>query len=131
MDEGMGVMDGENRRTVPAGAGKVEKRRPRSIRFSDAEWERIEACAEQRSLAAAEFVRFAALSSVESGCDACRRLVPLVETTFRAAHIMVTKLRTDMLAEGRGEELDGLVADARALQRKLRGRDIVEQDSGK
>ena len=50
-----------------ARAGKAEKRTPRSIRFYDPEWERIEAFAERRGLAAAEFVRFAALAAIEDG----------------------------------------------------------------
>ncbi|MDE0703437.1 MAG: hypothetical protein OXH59_06920 [Rhodospirillaceae bacterium] len=120
-------MDNETRETGPAETVKAERRTPRSIRFREAEWERIEACAEKHSMAAAEFVRFAALSAAEGGCDACKRLAPLIETTFRATHIMVTKLRGDMLDEDRGDELDELVADARALQRKLLGQDAVEE----
>ena len=123
-------MDGETPETDPAETGKVEKRRPRSIRFHDAEWERIEACAEKHSLTAAEFVRFAALSAVEAGPDAAVRLAPLIETTFRAAHIMVTKMRTDMLDEGREDELDELVAGARAQQDRLLGREPVEPGAG-
>ena len=120
-------MASENHETE---TGKRERRAPRSIRFHDSEWERIEACAEKRSLAAAEFVRFAALSAVEGGCETCKRLAPLVETTFRAAHIMVTKMRTDMLDEGRGDELDELVAGARAQQDRLLGRDAAEEEGG-
>ena len=120
-------MNTRNHGTEPAEAGKAERRTPRSIRFREAEWERIEACAEKRSMAAAEFVRFAALSAVEGGCEACKRLTPLVETTFRATHIMVTKMRTDMLGEDREDELDELVAGARARQDRLLGRDTVEE----
>ncbi|MYF07464.1 MAG: hypothetical protein F4233_06145 [Rhodospirillaceae bacterium] len=123
-------MDSDNRETDTVEAGKAERRTPRSIRFREAEWERIEACAEKHSLAAAEFVRFAALSAVEGGCDACKRLAPLVETTFRATHIMVTKMRTDMLGEDRGDELDELVAGARAQQDRLLGRDDVTEPDG-
>ena len=121
-------MDNETREAEAIGAGKAEKRRPRSIRFHDVEWERIEACAEKHSLAAAEFVRFAALSAVEAGPDTAARLAPLIETTFRAAHIMVTKMRTDMLDEDRGDELDELVAGARAQQDRLLGREPAEPD---
>ena len=114
-------MDDEIQNTEPIDAGKAEKRAPRSIRFRDAEWERIEACAEKHSMAAAEFVRYAALAAVENGSDACARLAPLIERTFRAAHIMVTKTRTDMLDEGREDELNELVAEARAFQKELLG----------
>ena len=123
-------MDSETPEAVSVEAGKVEKRRPRSIRFREAEWERIEDCAEKHSMAAAEFVRFAALSAVEGGCDACKRLAPLVETTFRAAHIMVTKMRTDMIDGGREDELDGLVAGARSQQDRLLGRNPAEPPDG-
>ncbi len=114
-------MDGEIQKTEPVEAGKAEKRAPRSIRFRDAEWERIEHCAGRHSMAAAEFVRYAALAAVEGGSGGCARLAPLIERTFRAAHIMVTKMRSDMLDEGREEELDGLVAGAREYQDRLLG----------
>ena len=58
------------------------------------------------------------------------RLASLIETTFRAAHIMVTKMRTDMRDEDRGDELDELVADARAFQDELLGREPVEGNGG-
>ena len=102
--------------------GRTEKRTPRSIRFQDPEWERIEAFAEERGLAAAEFVRFAALAAIgegaASGC-AAGRLDPLIERTFRYAYIMATKMRAEMLSQGRGEELEALIADARKLQDDL------------
>ena len=114
-------MDGEIQKREPVEAGKAEKRAPRSIRFRDAEWERIERYADRHSMAAAEFVRFAALAAVENGSGGCARLAPLIERTFRAAHIMVTKMRSDMLDEGREDELDELVAEARAFQKELLG----------
>ncbi|MXY38601.1 MAG: hypothetical protein F4027_16035 [Rhodospirillaceae bacterium] len=119
-------MDGETRETAPVEAGKVEKRNPHSIRFLDGEWERIEVHADARGLTGPEFVRFAALTALAGGGAAGDRLAPLIETTFRAAHIMVTKLRTDMLGEGREDELDELVAGARAQQDRLLGREPVE-----
>jgi len=107
---------------APADGGKAEKRSPRSIRFHDPEWERIEAFAETRGLAAAEFVRFAALAAIGEGAPgsgAPRRLNPLMERTFRYAYMMATKMRAEMLAEGRGEELEALIAAARELQDEL------------
>ena len=112
-------MDGGNHETEPAEAGKVERRNPHSIRFLDAEWDRIEAHADARGLTGPEFVRFAALAAMADGAAERDRLAPLIETTFRAAHIMVTKMRTDMLDKGREEELDELVAEARAFQKEL------------
>ena len=123
-------MDSETRETAPAEAGKIEKRSPHSIRFLDGEWQRIETHADARGLTGPEFVRFAVLAALADGGAAGDRLAPLVETTFRAAHIMVTKMRTDMLAEDRGDELDELVADARAFQDELLGREPVEGSGG-
>ena len=93
-------MDGDNHETKAADAGKVEKRNPHSIRFLDGEWDRIEAHADARGLTGPEFVRFAALAVLADGGAARDRLAPLIETTFRAAHIMVTKMRTDTSGGG-------------------------------
>ncbi len=120
-------MDGNAAESAPAGTGKPEKRTPHSIRFLDPEWERIEAFAEERGLTGPEFVRFAALAALADGA-AADRLAPLIERTFRAAHIMVSKLRRDMLDEGCGEELDALIAGARAHQDELLADDPGEED---
>ena len=117
-------MDEKQPEAALAGTGRAEKRNPHSIRFHDPEWERIEAAAEERGLTGPEFVRFAALAAVADGPSAgaaADRLAPLVERTFRAAHILVSKLRCDMLDEGREEELDALVAGARGHQEELIG----------
>jgi len=98
-------------------AARVEKRTPRSIRFNDLEWERIEAFAEQRGVTAAEFVRFAALAVIEAGAGAGDgRLAPLIERTFRYAYIMATNMRAEMLAAGRSEDLESLIREAREVQ---------------
>ena len=102
--------------------GRTEKRTPRSIRFHDLEWERIETFAEERGLAAAEFVRFAALAAIGEGAPGGSEsgsLDPLIERTFRYAYMMATKMRAEMLSQGRGEELEALIGDARGLQDDL------------
>ena len=117
-------MDSGNPETTPAATAKAEKRTPRTIRFHDPEWARIEAFAEERGLSAAEFVRFAALAAVGDGPPApgaADRLAPLIERTFRYGHVMATRMRGDMLAAGQGETLEALVRDARALQDELLG----------
>ena len=120
-------MDSTRTDMAPANAGKAEKRTPRSIRFYDPEWERIEAFADKRGVAAAEFVRFAALAAIEGGseappgCGPRDRLAPLIEMTFRATYIVATKMRDEMLDAGRKEELDELVAAARGLQDEILG----------
>ena len=120
-------MDGQTRETGPVEAGKAERRNPHSIRFLDGEWDRIEAHADARGLTGPEFVRFAALEAMTDGDAARDRLAPLIETTFRAAHIMVTKLRSEMIDEGRDDELDELIEGAREYQDRLLGREPGER----
>ena len=110
---------------VQAETGRPEKRSPRSIRFHDPEWERIEAFAETRGLAAAEFVRFAALAATGDDTGALLRLeqrdrlAPLIERTFRYSYMIVTKMRDDMREAGKDEELKALIDTARTLQKDL------------
>lgn len=79
-------------------------------------------------MAAAEFVRFAALAAVEDGLGASpgpdprEWLAPLILVTFRTTCIMATKMRDDMLDAGRKEELDGLVAAALWRRDEVLGR---------
>ena len=117
-------MDGKQPETAPDETGRAEKRNPHSIRFLDPEWERIEAVAEERGLTGPEFVRFAAMAAVAEGPPAgaaADRLAPLIELTFRASHILVSKLRYDMLDAGREDELNELIAGARGVQDELIG----------
>ena len=109
-----------NRPSPVSGIDQATKRRPRSIRFFDPEWQRIEAYAGDRGLTPAEFVRFAALAAIEDGDGGgAERLAPLIETTFRASYILVLKLRDDMLERGEGEALESLIAEARGQQDEL------------
>ena len=64
-------------------------------------------------------MRYAALAATADGSQATARLAPLIETTFRATHILVTKMHDDMFAAGRRAEVEELVKAARALQEKL------------
>ncbi len=95
------------------------ERRSRSVRFRDTEWKRIEAFAKARGLTGSEFVRCAALAAAADRGEATARLAPLIETTFRATHILATKMRVDMLDAGRRAEIEELVQAARALQDEL------------
>lgn len=64
-------------------AGVEARRWPRSIRFLEGEWKRIEAFADARGLTGPEFVRFATLAAIEDGGDPVARLAPLIKMTFR------------------------------------------------
>lgn len=99
--------------------GVEEKRWPHSIRFLEPEWERIEAFAEARGLTGPEFVRFATLAAVANKGNPVARLAPLIERTFRAAYMLSTRMRDEMLKTGEQEELDALIAAARGLQDEL------------
>ena len=99
--------------------GAEAKRRPHSIRFLEPEWERIEVFAEARGLTAPEFVRFATLAAVADEGNSAARLAPLIERTFRATHILVSRLRDEMLHAGEQEQLDAMIAAARGLQDEL------------
>ena len=105
----------DNHRTKGAEA----KRWPRSIRFLEGEWERVEAFADTRGLTGPEFVRFAALAAIEDGGNSVARMAPLIERTFRASQILVTRLRDEMCDAGEREVLDAMIAEARAYQAEL------------
>ena len=100
-------------------------RRTRSIRFSDSEWEEIKRTARGRDMPAAEFVRqtilgLARAPETAGPAPVPPSLAPRFERMFRYTWFLATEKRDAMLREGRGEELDRLVAEARALQESLR-----------
>ena len=103
----------------------TEKRSPRSIRFSDQEWARLETFAVMRGMTAGELVRAAMLAAVGVDSPAVapgRPLVPLIEQTFRYVHILATAMRGRMLEEDRAGEFDELIRSAHDLQRELQKR---------
>lgn len=110
---------GRNRAASSNGADAQAKRSPHTIRFLKPEWERIEAFAEARGLAPAEFVRFATLNAVADEGASIAGLAPLIQTTFRGTHILASRLRDEMLEAGEQEVLDEMVAAARGLQADL------------
>ena len=111
-------------RSKPASAtGKAAKRQPHSIRFLGPEWQRIETFAGDRGLTPSEFVRFATLAAIEDGDQlSVSRLAPLIETTFRAAYVSMSRLNEAMHEADEGEKLEALVAEAEEMQEELLGR---------
>ena len=110
---------------VPDDGTGSEKRLPRSIRFSDREWARLETFAVMRGMTAGELVRAAMLAAVGVDSPAvapARPLAPLIEQTFRYVHILATAMRDRMLEEDRAGELEALVRSAQELQRELQKR---------
>lgn len=105
-------------------ASQTAARKPRGIRFSDSEWEEVRKAAELDAIPVAEFVRERILTiargrtSAEPGVLPAD-LAPLIERTFRYTYMLATKMRDDMLADEKGDELDHLIKEARVLQDSL------------
>lgn len=103
------------------------KRSPRSIRFSDREWIRIETAAARRGITTGELVRAAAIAAAAEGpalTGSGSYLVAQIDQIFRYMHILATELRNRMHAAGRTEEMEELIRSARELQDDLRQRSL-------
>ena len=110
---------------VEIGAEKAgDARKTRGIRFSESEWEEVKNSAAAHEMPAAEFVRERILELARTPNGAVSpsvpaQMAPLIERMFRYTWFLATEKRDVMLREGRGEELDRLVAEARSLQESL------------
>ena len=101
-----------------------DNRKTRSIRFSESEWEEVRNAALAHDLPAAEFVRERILALVRAtevadGPAVRPTLTPLIERMFRYTWFLATEKRDEMIREGREEELEKLVTEARAFQESL------------
>ena len=109
-----------NRNRNAAGHAQPVKRGPHTIRFSEAEWDRIEEFAGARGLSPAAFVRYAALAAVEAPRDILPgRLAPLIETTFRYVYLLATLKRMKMKNLGLDQRLDRVIGMSRTAQAEL------------
>ncbi len=102
-----------------------DARRNRTIRFSDSEWEEVRRAAILHDTGPTEFVRdkiLALARNEESGVSGAvdPSLAPLIERMFRYIWFLATEKRDAMIREGREEEVEALVAEARSLHDKLR-----------
>ena len=122
-------MSDDDRNEASGGENAAEKagdvRKTRGIRFSELEWEEVKRAALAHDKPAAEFVReriLALARAPESAEPApvAPSMAPLVERMFRYTWFLATERRDAMVREGRGDELDKLVAEARAFQESLR-----------
>ena len=98
-----------------------QARTSRTIRFSDPEWERVEIAARKHGATAAEFIRNAALALAgeENGVDSGP--IPsgtsaLIERIYRGVYLLSTLKRDELVREGRKNELDRVMKDARDSQ---------------
>lgn len=94
-------------------------RRPRSIRFSDSEWNLIERAAARHGVSAGELVRSGALALAEDRLGEAPPAtvspghLALIETMWRMVYVLATLNRDRMIDAKREEELDDIVAAAR------------------
>ena len=122
-------MSEDGRNEAPGAENTAEKsgdvRKTRGIRFSESEWEEVKKAAAAHEMPAAEFVRERILElarapeSVGPG-PVAGSMAPLIERMFRYTWFLATEKRGEMLREGREDELDKLIAEARAFQKSLR-----------
>ena len=103
----------------------TDPRKSRTIRFTDSEWEEVKDVAKRYGLPPAEFVRdrmlaiARTLSESDDATVTLANLAPLIERTFRYAHMLATRMHDDMDAEGRAGEMKKLIEEARKLQESL------------
>ena len=115
----------DNTGAPPPAEKAGDARKTRGIRFSESEWKEVKRAAQADGSPAAEFVRekVLALARVPEGADAASEtpsLAPLIERMFRYTWFLATEKRDAMMREGRAEEVDALVEEARAFQDSLR-----------
>ena len=102
----------------------AESRSPRSIRFSDSEWTRIEQEAAERGMTAAELVRHAAVSIAKGKRPANSLPFPpeiaaQIERIYRGVYLLSTLKRDELVREGRKNELDRVMKDAHESQASI------------
>ncbi len=121
-------MSEDSRNLTDTDAESEEKRRdvrtPKTVRFSDPEWQLVENAAIKRGVPVAEYVRTVTLDAAEgkfASNDAVLTPghVALLERTYRSVYILSTLKRDEMIHEGRGNEMDTLVKVARKSQISL------------
>ena len=103
-----------------------DQRFPRTVRFSDAEWETVEEAAVKLSLPPSTFVRHTALAATEEQAAVQSAalqpgILELIKRTYLSSYIVATLKRDEMIREGRHDELDRVVRAAREAQAFLLG----------
>ena len=119
-------MSGEDAITTEPGESlarnRAESRSPRTIRFSDSEWERIEKLAIDEGVSSADLVRQTMIAMTKGKLptrfDATSAAAPVgiqdqIERIYRGVYILAKLKRDEMYREGRREELDAVHEDAR------------------
>ena len=99
----------------------AEPRSPRSIRFSDSEWARIENEAKARGMTVAELVRHAAVNfaagKLMPNTEAFpREIAAQIERIYRGVYLLSTLKRDEMVRDGQQEALDRIHKSAHESQ---------------
>ena len=107
--------------SVSSRGKRTGPRTPRSIRFSDDEWNDIDNAAEAQGMTAAELVRYAAVSLSTGKIGPSSPPIPpeitaQIERIYRGVYLLSTLKRDDMIQQGRKEECDRIGQDARDSQ---------------
>ena len=96
-----------------------DPRVPHSVRFSGKEWLAIEKAAARHGISVGELVRSGALAAAQERLGESPQVTlssghaALIESVYRMVYMMATLDRGRLLDEGRGKELDDLIAAAR------------------
>ena len=99
----------------------THSRTPRTIRFADSDWARIEWDARKRGMTAAELVRHAAVGFAAGELMPKSPTIPheiaaQIERIYRGVYLLSTLKRDEMLAVGQHEEFDRIHKEARKSQ---------------
>ena len=103
---------------------RSDARRPRSIRFSDSEWNLIDQAALRHGIPAGELVREGALALAEDRLGESPQAtltsghLALIEATYRASFVTSTLDRDRLLDAGRQKDVDALVDAAHKAMTK-------------
>ena len=96
-----------------------DPRSPHSVRFLDSEWRLIERAAGLHGISAGELVRNGAMAAAEEllgeppKATLSHGHAALIESVYRMVYTMATLERERLLDDGRGKELEELIAAAR------------------
>ena len=105
-----------------------DRRSPRSIRFSETEWQLVEQAADDIGTLPATFTRNAALNAAAERKTMAAGTLPsgiveLIKRIYLSTYIVSTLKRDEMIHEGRREELDRTIQAARETQAFILGDD--------
>lgn len=119
------MMNENDPATTDSGGDLDEKqtgpRTPRTIRFLDSDWTRIEREAKERGISAADLVRHAAVSFATGKLSANPPAFPpeieaQIERIYRGVYLLSTLKRDEMLHDGQQEAIDRVHKDAHESQ---------------